>query len=76
MTTNRSLDVIYYKRETNAIIPILNIYWQDISIVRLSHDLCVTHVSKSMEALTCLSKTDEVSKLTIKISFKFTEGIS
>ena len=51
MTTNRNLDIIYYKRETIVIIPILNIYWQDIFIVRLSHDLCVTHVSQSMEAL-------------------------
>ena len=39
MTTNRNLDIIYYKRETIVIIPILNIYWQDIFIVRLSHDL-------------------------------------
>ena len=51
MTTNQNLDIIYYKRETIVIIPILNIYWQDIFIVRLSHDLCVTHVSQSMEAL-------------------------
>ena len=55
MTTNRNLDIIYYKRETIVIIPILNIYWQDIFIVRVSHDLCVTHVSQSMEALIQLS---------------------
>ena len=51
MATNRNLDIIYYKREIIVIIPILNIYWQRIFIVRLSHDLCVTHVSQSMEAL-------------------------
>ena len=51
MTTNRNLDIIYYKRETIVVLPILNIYWQDIFIIRLSHDLCVTHVSQWMEPL-------------------------
>ena len=39
MTTNRNLDIIYYKKETIVIIPVLNIYWQDLFIVRLSHVL-------------------------------------
>ena len=39
MTTNWNLDIIYCKIETIAIIPILNIYWQEIFIVRLLHDL-------------------------------------
>ena len=51
MATNWNLVIIYYKRETIVIIPILNIYWQDIFIVRLSHGLCVTHVSQWMEPL-------------------------
>ena len=41
MTTDQNLDIIYYKRETIVIIPILNIYWQDIFIVRLSM-ICVS----------------------------------
>ena len=44
MTTNRNLDIIYYKRETIVVLPILNIYWQNIFIIRLSRDLCVTRV--------------------------------
>ena len=59
MTTNRNEDIIYYKREIIVIIPILNIYWQNIFIVRLSHDLCVTHVSQSMEALILHFKLDK-----------------
>ena len=51
MTTNRKLDIIHYKRETIVVIPILNIYWQDIFIVRLSYDLCVMYVSQWMEPL-------------------------
>ena len=51
MATNRNLDIIYYNRETIVIIPILDIYWQDIFTVRLSHDLCVTHVSPWMEPI-------------------------
>ena len=44
MKTNRNLDIIYYNRVTIVDLPILNIYWQDIFFIRLSHDLCVTHV--------------------------------
>ena len=39
MTTNRKLDIIYWNRETIVIIPILNIFWQNIFIVSLSYDL-------------------------------------